>query len=1068
MASITQTIPAYTDGISQQPDQFKNPGQVSEAINVIPEIQTGLVKRPGSKFIRTLQELDATASFFHYYRDQTEQYIGQVQRTSDGYPNVKLWTLKDIPSLGKTAGDAMTVNYSATNTQNIKQYFKHSDRDQLQFLTINDYTYILNRFPKKADGTNNPCNMTNDRSPGWGNGDVGHEHFAYVELKKTSNARQYSLDLNAATNVGDSAEVTTVTSVTKIKHKEVYPNHQVHNKTGGIMVRYANDGTDNYPNASSNLSLNTSNEYTGGGPFHTRHWKDWGNGVWEVADRHEGTCPDTGTKVFSLGTTSDIHNNTKVTVYKQEGNTVTELNTEALLAKRANLVFRWTTNGVSGTDPEAGDSIKGKDYVCKYEYDVELLHGGEYWQEGDFIKFRFGDPYGGGTGGPAAFIDNTYYLEIEEVEEQKIKAKISTEGDGLIRPEPTPFSADMAVSSGSILGGMKSTIGSLLGTADTTVEQIGNGLYLNSANAFNVSTPEYDLMNIITDEVNDISKLPSQCKHGYVVKVANSDSEEDDYYMRFYGNNDGDGPGSWQECVKPGIRYKIDPSTMPLQLVRETDGTFTIQQGTWPDRQVGDNKTNFKPSFLSRGSSIESGAPPTDQRYINQMVFWRNRVGMLSGTNVILSQPGDDNITQPNFWAKTALTLSPEDCIDLSAGADTPANLFEGIETGQGLLLFSENQQFLLSAEAEVLNPDTAKLVSAATYNYNVKTQPISLGTTIAFLDNAGKRSKFFEATNIQRGYEPEILNQSASVPELLPKDINLITNSRENTHVFFAVEDTYEIFGYRYFDSGEKRIQSAWFRWKLDKPVRYMMVIDDILHIVHSGDGPNGSNGFGNLVRIPLVDKWANWINDFPIHLDNWSSITLTPDKYNADDNKTTFSLSVKGFDDNRTVYVLDATPGSDLGRYGIATVINQEATLIGDWATAGHNLYVGYNFDMQVKLPTIYPSARSGDRTSADINASLIIHRLNLSLGASGVYETTLERVGKPAYTQLIESSLQDAYIANDTPWLNQQIYTIPAYERNKNLTVYLKSTHPSPATLYSMSWEGDYSNKFYQRAG
>ena len=295
-----------------------------------------------------------------------------------------------------------------------------------------------------------------------------------------------------------------------------------------------------------------------------------------------------------------------------------------------------------------------------------------------------------------------------------------------------------------------------------------------------------------------------------------------------------------------------------------------------------------------------------------------------------------------------------------------------------------------------------------------------------------------------------------------------MITNSRENTHVFFAVEDTYEIFGYRYFDSGEKRIQSAWFRWKLDKPVRYMMVIDDILHIVHSGDGPNGSNGFGNLVRIPLVDKWANWINDFPIHLDNWSSITLTPDKYNADDNKTTFSLSVKGFDDNRTVYVLDATPGSDLGRYGIATVINQEATLIGDWATAGHNLYVGYNFDMQVKLPTIYPSARSGDRTSADINASLIIHRLNLSLGASGVYETTLERVGKPAYTQLIESSLQDAYIANDTPWLNQQIYTIPAYERNKNLTVYLKSTHPSPATLYSMSWEGDYSNKFYQRAG
>ena len=1060
MASITQTIPAYTDGISQQPDQFKNPGQVSEAINVIPEIQTGLVKRPGSKFIRTLQELDDTASFFHYYRDQTEQYIGQVDRNAPGYPNVKLWTLKDIPSLGKTAGDAMSVNYSATNTEDIKQYLKHTDKDQLQFLTINDYTYILNRLPKKSDGTNNPCNMTNDKSPGWGNGGVGHEHFAYVELKKTSNARQYSLDLNAATNVGDSADVTTVTSVTKVKHKEVYPNHQVYNKTGGIMMRYANNGTDNYPNASSNLSFNTSNEYTGGGPFHTRHWKDWsGNGThsWEYSDRHEGTCTDIGTKVFSLGTTSDIHGNAKVTVYKADG---TELNTEALLAKRANLVFRWTTTGVSGTTPDAGDTIYGRDYVCKYEYDVELLHGGEYWQEGDYIKFRFGDPYGGGTGGPSAFIDNTYYLEIVEVEEQKIKAKISTEGDGLIRPEPTPFNADMAISSGSILGGMKNTIGSLLGTADTTVEQIGNGLYLNSANAFNVSTPEYDLLNIITDEVNDVSKLPSQCKHGYVVKVANSDSDEDDYFMRFYGNNDGDGPGGWRECVIPGIRYKIDPSTMPLQLVRETDGTFTIQQGVWPERQVGDNKTNFKPSFLSRGSSIESGLPPTDQRYINQMVFWRNRVGMLSGTNVILSQPGDDNITAPTFWAKTALTVSPEDCIDLSAGSDTPAKLFEGIETGQGLLLFSENQQFLLSAEAEVLNPDTAKLVSAATYNYNVNTQPISLGTTVAFLDNAGRKSRFFEATNIQRGYEPQVLDQSASVPNLLPKDINLVTNSRENTYVLFAVEGTNEVFGYRYFDSGEKRVQSAWFKWQLSDNIRYHTIIDDTYYVVFEDR---------NLVKFDLRHEDSTaFVNDYPIHLDTWSSITLTSDNYNADTSKTTFSLTGYGLEVDKTVYVLDATPGDDFGRYGIATVSGGTATLEGDWGTANHSLYVGYNFDMQVKLPTIYPSARSGDRSSADVNASLVIHRLKLSLGAAGVYETTLERVGKAAYTQLIESSLQDAYIANTTPWVDQRVYTIPTYERNKNLTVYLKSTHPSPATLYSMSWEGDYSNKFYQRAG
>ena len=33
-------------------------------------------------------------------------------------------------------------------------------------------------------------------------------------------------------------------------------------------------------------------------------------------------------------------------------------------------------------------------------------------------------------------------------------------------------------------------------------------------------------------------------------------------------------------------------------------------------------------------------------------------------------------------------------------------------------------------------------------------------------------------------------------------------------------------------------------------------------------------------------------------------------------------------------------------------------------------------------------------------------------------------------------------------------------------KLLTVLLKSNHPSPATIHSMNWEGDYSPRYYQR--
>ena len=53
MASITQTIPQYSLGMSEQPDQLKFPGQVTEVTNAIPDITKGLFKRPGAKRIGT-------------------------------------------------------------------------------------------------------------------------------------------------------------------------------------------------------------------------------------------------------------------------------------------------------------------------------------------------------------------------------------------------------------------------------------------------------------------------------------------------------------------------------------------------------------------------------------------------------------------------------------------------------------------------------------------------------------------------------------------------------------------------------------------------------------------------------------------------------------------------------------------------------------------------------------------------------------------------------------------------------------------------------------------------------
>ena len=75
---------------------------------------------------------------------------------------------------------------------------------------------------------------------------------------------------------------------------------------------------------------------------------------------------------------------------------------------------------------------------------------------------------------------------------------------------------------------------------------IGTGIYISSSSAFNVTVVEEDLMRVMQSSVNDVTNLPNQCKHGYIVKISNSRmAEEDDYYLRFDGENDRDGSGSW-------------------------------------------------------------------------------------------------------------------------------------------------------------------------------------------------------------------------------------------------------------------------------------------------------------------------------------------------------------------------------------------------------------------------------------------------------------------------------------------------------------------------------------------
>ena len=164
----------------------------------------------------------------------------------------------------------------------------------------------------------------------------------------------------------------------------------------------------------------------------------------------------------------------------------------------------------------------------------------------------------------------------------------------------------------------------------------------------------------------------------------------------------------------------------------------------------------------------------------------------------------------------------------------------------------------------------------------------------------------------------------------------------------------------------------------------------------------------------------------------------------------------------------IIDTDPSAvRVGRYAECTIVtgagNDDFTVPGDWSSGTFN--IGYLYDYQVDFPRVYPTKAAGGGTVADVNASLVLHRIKMNFGRVGLIETTLNRVGKAAYNEVYEATLSPAYQISDAPYLDEEVQVVPVYDKNIKVDITLKSSHPAPATLRSMSWEGDYNQRYYK---
>ena len=325
-------------------------------------------------------------------------------------------------------------------------------------------------------------------------------------------------------------------------------------------------------------------------------------------------------------------------------------------------------------------------------------------------------------------------------------------------------------------------------------------------------------LGLVYKEVGNITDLPSKAFHGFRVKVrGDTELVQDDYYVKFeVHDEEAFGEGTWIEDIGYGVKTELNATTMPLQLVPDATFTnWTLDVTDWSDRLVGDDDTNPAPTFV--GSKI------------NDMFFFKNRLGVLTNDSIVFSE-ADEFF---NFWRATVLQLLDSSRIDVGVSHTRVAVLKHAVPFQEKLLLFSENTQFVLRG-TDLLTPKTVSITPATEYNSTPEIRPIVLNNYVYF---PFKRNGYAGVTEYYVDNDTNIFDAAevtAQVPTYIQSDVIAMAGTAvENVIALVNNQNRKEIFVYKYFWQGKEKIQSAWQKFTLSRDVIGLEFIESNLHLV-------------------------------------------------------------------------------------------------------------------------------------------------------------------------------------------------------------------------------------------
>jgi hypothetical protein len=577
-------------------------------------------------------------------------------------------------------------------------------------------------------------------------------------------------------------------------------------------------------------------------------------------------------------------------------------------------------------------------------------------------------------------------------------------------------------------------------------------------------------LEVFEDDVTDVSKLPLESFTDHNVKVLNSNSAEDDYHVKFvaYDTTLNRGRGYWEETVARDVSAGFDVDTMPHELANTGATTFTFDTINWSAREAGDDDTSPVPAFI--------GDP------ITSTFFYNNRLGILSTDNINFSVANDPY----NFFVKSALTQIDSDPIDLNVASVRPVTLSDVLPSPQGLLVFSERQQFqVFTTDGSILTPTSTIVRSVSNYEMNTNIAPVDVGTTTAFVSNVSGYSKLFTLQLRDVEQPPIVVDISKVVLEWIPDTIDNLTVSPQNSVIMLIDRDTSYLYLYRYYNNGEKDLFQAWTKWQLPGTIQTAKILNDAV-IVVSQHEDEYTIGTITLDEIPTgnVIATATGINgnsclDMATRPVSPDPGTVNAVVYDSVNDLTKIYVPFTPFEQTEAMMLLtvptadDGTAAeidADAGYYATAYERTESGTnyryfeVKGNFTDYADGIVVGYPYDFEATLPRFYFRR---DQNTTDFTAALTVSRAKFSVGRTGAVTFKLKATGSNEWRNVQHTADADYYSADSNPVKSERQFIVPIHQRNTNFELKVTSDFPYPVSLVSMMWEGNYTPRFYRRS-